>query len=77
MNLNHAERRHIHKAIGKTARVLCGAVAERSNGVVSVQDLEAAHFFDERREAEKVDGLRQWIAEFDAGLIVPDGEEDV
>lgn len=75
MIVNREVARSIARLVGKEASVLAAAVAERSGGAASDLDLMTGilELPKEKRKA-RVQELRQWIKDFDAGMIVPDEE---
>lgn len=77
MIVNREVARNIEKLVGKDAVVLAAAVAERSGFVASDLDLMVGilELPKEKRKA-RIEELRQWVRDFDAGIIVPDEEVD-
>lgn len=77
MIVNREVARNVEKLVGKEAAVLAAAVAERSGGAASDLDLMVGilELPKEKRKA-RIEELRQWVRDFDAGIIVPDEEVD-
>ena len=76
ITLNRKQIREMQSEIGKDAVTLCAMVSERTGGLFGELDLQYAHYNlpKEARKAKERD-LRQWIKDFDNGLIVPDNED--
>ena len=75
--MNRAAWRELDRDIGKDACILCAAIAERSCGIVGEEQLKLAfHDIPKEARSKKIEHMRQWIKDFDAGKIVLDGEEN-